>query len=253
MGTTIINVINSKGGVAKTTSSYNIACIMALKGKKVLMCDLDSQASLTISSGYSPLDFTTTIVDVFNDANKIAEAIYDTDIAGLSLLPSHPYLSATELNLINARSREKKLEKAFKLIDGVFDYIILDCPPQLSMVNINGLTASKYVVIPCETSYLSLVAVEQLIDTIAGVKEDLNENLEILGVIGTLYNKTKIDNEVMATLQSTYNVLGCIKRMTAVRRGFTKGLPIAITDSKSPVAVEYSNITDKIIEKVEGK
>lgn len=254
MGTTIIAVQNSKGGVAKTTSSVNIAARLSLMGKRTLLCDLDAQASATLSLGYNPLDFATTIVNVFEDASKVAEAIYDTDIEGLSLMPSHPLLSSTELSLISMHNREKRLAKGLKLIDGVFDFIILDCPPQLSLVTVNALACSNFLLVPCETSQLAYYALEQLMDTVAGVKEDLNENIEVLGVIATLYDcRSLLDRDTLASMQNNYETLGVVKRLASAKRGLGKGLPVVITEPKSQVAISYRNITDKIIEKVEGR
>lgn len=247
----VIAVSNQKGGVTKTTSTFNIATALALRGKKVLQIDLDAQSNLTISSGYNPTEFDKTIVDVFDNDKHIVNAIYEVEgIEGLSLLPAHPYLAGTELKLMNQMSRERKLSKALKHIMGLFDYVLVDCPPQLSLTTINGLVSADFVLVPCECSQLSFFALQPLMDTIAGIKEELNENLEVLGVIATLYDsRTLIDKYVLEVLEKTYEVLGVIKRTVAAKRGLSKGLPVVITEPNSDISIEYKKIADKIIEK----
>ncbi len=246
----IIAIANQKGGVTKTTSTYNISAGLALRGKKVLMVDLDPQASLSLSAGYNPLDFETSIVQVFEDSNKIADAIYDTDIEGLSILPSHPLLASTELSLINARSRERKLEKALKLVEPLFDYIILDCPPQLSLITINALTAARYIIVPCGTSQLDYYALTQLFDTLSGVKEDLNSEIESLGILASLFDaRATEDKKTLEAMKVEYEVLGVLKRATAAKKVST-GLPVVVTRPRSEVSTEYMNVVDRIIGKV---
>lgn len=251
MKTKIICLSNQKGGVAKTTSTLNIASALALKGKKVLVVDLDAQCSLVLSMGYNPLDFNTSIADAFEKDLLITTAIYETEIENLSLIPSTPLLATLDLKLINQMSREKKLSKALKHLDGIYDFILLDSPPQLSLITINAFTASDYIIIPCETSQLSYYALDSLLDTIEGVKEELNEKLEIMGVIATLYdNRTLIDRMVLTSLQQKYEVLGVIKRTVAAKRGLDEGIPVVIKEPKSEIACEYKKIADLIISKV---
>lgn len=248
----VIAISNQKGGVTKTTSTFNIAVALTLRGKRVLQVDLDAQSNLTISSGYNPTEFDKTIVNVFDNDMEIVNAIYGVeDIWNLSLLPAHPYLAGTELKLMNQMSRERKLLKALKHVKELFDFILIDCPPQLSLTTINGLVASDFVLVPCECSQLSFYALQPLMDTITGIKEELNEGIEIIGVIATLYDsRTLIDKYVLEELEKSYEVLGIIKRTVAAKRGLQKGLPVVITEPNSEIAVEYKKIADKIIEKV---
>lgn len=247
----VIAVSNQKGGVGKTTSLLNISVVLAQKGFKVLMIDSDPQASLTLSLSFNPLDFEKSLVDVYEKDTEIINSIYDTEIEGLSLIPSTPLLASIDLKLINQMSRERKLAKALNHIKGLFDFILIDNGPNLSLLSINSLSSADFVLVVCETSQLSYFALDPLMDTIAGIKEELNENLEILGVIATLYDsRTLIDKYVLESLQSNYEVLGVIKRTVAAKRGLQKGLPVVLTEPNSDIAVEYKKIADLIIEKV---
>lgn len=250
----VISIANQKGGVAKTTSSFNLATSLTLEGYRVLMIDLDPQASLTLSAGYNPLDFNTNICNVLNN-EPIEESIYKTDIQNLSLIPSLTRLAGMEMTLIQTRAREQKLKKAVDKIRSSYDYIIIDCPPQLSILTINAFTASDYVVIPCETSMLACYALEELGESIEGVKEDLNSELTILGVIATLYDsRTNSDKKILEALKQNYPLLGVIKKSVSARKGLELGLPVVINEPQSDVAVEYRQIARSLVTKIgEGR
>lgn len=248
----VISISNQKGGVTKTTTTYNLSVSLAQRGKRVLQIDLDAQSNLTISSGFNPLDFDKTVVDVLEDDKEIVNAIYEVDgIEGLSILPANPYLAGSELKLMNQMSREKKLLKAINHIKGLYDFILIDNSPALSLLLINSLVASDYVLIPCSTAQLSYYALEPLMDTVAGIQEELNENLKVLGVIASMYDsRTTIDNMVLKELESNYELLGVIRRTVKAKKGINQGLPVVITEPNSDIALEYKRIADKIIEKV---
>ena len=152
-----IAIDNQKGGVTKTTATFNIAAAMAEQGKKVLMVDLDSQASLTISAGLEPLDMEYTVCDLLKKRRvETAKCVYKLEnIKNLSIIPSIIDLAALEMELQGRTSREKILSRSLKEIKDDYDYIIIDCPPQLSILTLNALAACDYVIIPCKTDYLS--------------------------------------------------------------------------------------------------
>ena len=248
----IISMGMQKGGVAKTTSVYNVSAVLANKGYKVLMIDFDPQASLTLSAGYNPLDFETTICDVLSESRTpITEVIYNVSaINNLQLVPSLTTLAAKEINLLNERARENKLKKALQVVKKAYDYIVIDCPPQLSLLTINAFTASDYILIPCETSKLSFFALGELFKTIKDIQEDLNEDLKILGVVATLYDQRitshkDILNQLYGLEQC--EVLGIVKKVAAAQKGLGEGLPVVITEPNHEVTAAYIDIAEKVI------
>ena len=248
----IISMGMQKGGVAKTTSVYNLSAVLANKGNKVLMIDFDPQASLTLSAGYNPLDFETTICDVLSESRMpMTEVIYKVSaINNLELVPSLTTLAAKEINLLNERARENRLKKALQIVKNAYDYIIIDCPPQLSLLTINAFTASDYIVIPCETSKLSFFALGELFKTIKEIQEDLNEDLKILGIIATLYDqRINGHKDILNQLHEfeQCEVLGVVKKVAAAQKGLGEGLPVVITEPTHEVTTAYIEIAEKII------
>ena len=191
-------IVNQKGGVAKTTTTFNLATALAAQGHNVLMVDLDPQASLTISTGISPESYgNENICRLFQRKNKTANYALRVDSTAeatgdrLYLIPSDINLAATEMDIFAKTSREKLLKKALKQVEDHFDYCFIDCPPNLGMLTINALTAADEVIVPTKPEYLSYRGLAALFETIEEIKEDeyLNPDLKIKGVIITLYQK----------------------------------------------------------------
>ncbi len=253
----IIAVGNQKGGVGKSTTIYNLGVCMAQKGLNVLMVDMDVQSSLTQSCGMSPMQFEVNITALFEDkpAEKIADAIYDIglDLKGnLHIIPSTPMLASLEMSLVQARNREFRLRKALQYIKDAYDCILIDCMPSLSLLTINSLTAADYLVIPAECSRLAHFAFELFLETTEGIKEDLNENLKVLGVIASMYDsRATEDREVLAELKENYTTLGIIKRTTIAKKYVKMGIPAVLGNPKALISQEYQTITDKILKLVE--
>lgn len=247
----VIAFANQKGGVAKTTSTHNIAVALANKGKKVLMIDLDSQASLTISAGLEPTDYELNIVSVLHKDNIDMEKVILPVSENLSLIPSIIDLAALEMDMLSRTSREKILDRAVKKIKNNYDFILIDCPPQLSILTLNALSASDFVIVPVKTDYLSYRGITQLEDTIKDVQELINPNLKFLGVIATLHEKViNDDKEILAALEKNYHVLGVVKKMVAARKGVYSGLAVVDLDPNSDVAKAYVAIADNILKEV---
>lgn len=244
----IISVINQKGGVAKTTSTFNIAGNLAGEGYKVLQIDIDPQASLTIANGIEPEEIDKSIYDVLCEGVDIKEVIYEVG-DNLSLAVSNLDLSVAEISLVNMMARETVLKKALRAIREDFDYILIDCPPNLGLLTINALCASDRVLIPVSTDYLSLRGVDLLVGTVDKVRDNLNENLEILGLVATMYDsRTRHSNEILDIFKEKHNLLGVISESVRVKDSILASVPLGEFDPGHKTAKEYKEVTDKIVE-----
>jgi chromosome partitioning protein len=244
----IIAFANQKGGVAKTTSTHNIGVALAQKGKRVLLLDLDSQASLTISTGIEPLDVEQNIINVLDkgkcDIRECIQKINDN----LHIITSTIDLASLEMEMLSRASREKILDRALEPIKGEYDFILIDCPPQLSILTINALSCADGVIIPCKTDYLSYRGIEQLMETIAEVKELINPKLEVLGTIATLFNmRANDDKDILNGLKASYNVLGVVKMLVSAKKGIYDGMAVVESEPKSEISVEYIKIADMLV------
>ena len=247
-------IVNQKGGVAKTTTTFNLATALAAQGHNVLMVDLDPQASLTISTGISPESYgNENICRLFQRKNKTANYALRVDSTAeatgdrLYLIPSDINLAATEMDIFAKTSREKLLKKALKQIEAHFDYCFIDCPPNLGMLTINALTAADEVIVPTKPEYLSYRGLAALFETINEIKEDedLNPNLKIRGVIITLYQKIIKDQRAMVELlKEKYPVLGIIKQSADAYRSIDTGTPVIISNKNSEISLAYTSIAE---------
>ena len=244
----IIAFANQKGGVAKTTSTFNVAASLSEQGYRVLMIDLDSQASLTISVGLEPYECAQSIVNVLKrEKSNVEDAIVSLNL-NLDIVPSCLDLARLEMEMIGRSMRETILRRALASIKDKYDYILIDCPPQLAILTLNALSAADEVVIPVKADYLAYRGVELLMETIEGVKSLINPNLIVRGVVVTMYEKrSNDDKDVLEVLQEKYKVLGIVKKTVAVKKGIYDGLSVVQTDPKSDVAQEYNKIASCII------
>jgi len=236
----VIAIANQKGGVAKTTTTHNLGAAMAAAGKRVLLIDLDSQASLTISVGLEPLEVERTIVDVLRkDGTPLMECVQQLSDR-LHIVTSIIDLAPMEMELLSRASREKILDRALREARGQYDYILIDCPPQLSILTINALSCADGVVIPVKTDYLAYRGLTQLQDSIQEIQELINPELKVLGVIATLYD-TRVgdDHDILDLLQKEYNLLGVIKRLAVAKKGIYDGLAAVEQAPSSELAKEY--------------
>ena len=245
----VIAIANQKGGVAKTTCTHNIGVALAAKGKKVLLIDFDSQASLTISVGIEPLDIENNIVSALRKNGRPIKECVSKVKCNLFIVTSIIDLAQLEMEMMTRASREKILDRSLDSIKKEYDYILIDCPPQLSILTINALSCADGVIIPVKTDYLAYRGLTQLKDTIAEIKELINLELKNLGVIATLYEmKIKDDNEILQELQKKYNVIGVIKKLAIAKKGIYDGQSVIEQSPSSELAVEYIKIANIICE-----
>lgn len=245
----VIAMANQKGGVAKTTCTHNLGVALAIRGKKVLLIDFDSQASLTISVGIEPLDVENNIVSALRKNGKpITECVNKLN-SNLFIVTSIIDLAQIEMEMMTRASREKILDRALTPLKKEYDYIIIDCPPQLSILTINALSCADSVIIPVKTDYLAYRGLTQLEDTIAEIQELINPGLKKLGIIATLYEmKIKDDTEILQELQKKYEVIGIIKKLAIAKKGIYDGQSAIEQNPSSELALEYMKIAEMICE-----
>ena len=243
----IISMVNQKGGVAKTTSTLNIGALLAEQGKKVLMIDLDPQSSLTISLGIEEEQFEYSMYDVMCEGIEIDKVILQVK-ENLFIAPAIIDLSVAELQLVNEMARESLLKKRIAKIKDDYDYIVIDCPPSLGLLVVNALNVTDKVIIPCTTSYLSYRGLKLLLNTVEKVKNNLNFELEVMGVIATMYDKrTTHAREVLELLEEKHKVLGKIGTSIQAQDCILEGKALVDYNSKHPIVQAYREVVEVII------
>lgn len=187
--TRIIAIVNQKGGVGKTTTTINLAAALTLRGKKVLLIDLDPQGNAATGLGIPRASRDVTVYDIFVDEASIEAASMVTSVEGLSLVPSHMDLAGVELELGDRAGRTTILQRALDAVQGEYDYVLIDCPPSLNLLTVNALTAARSVVVPLQCEFFALEGLSQLLQTVEMAKAQINPALVIDGVIMTMYDK----------------------------------------------------------------
>ena len=250
MGKTIA-IANQKGGVGKTTTSINLSASLAAKGKKVLVIDTDPQGNTTSGFGVEKNDLDNTVYELMLSECSIKECILKDVIDGVSIIPSNVNLAAAEIELIGVDLNENLINKKKKWIKDSFDYIIIDCPPSLSMLTINAMTTADTVLVPIQCEYYALEGLSQLIHTINLVKERLNPDLDIEGVVFTMYDsRTNLSMQVVENVKSNLSqkvFQTLIPRNIRLAEAPSYGMPINAYDPKSAGAEAYMQLAEEVI------
>ena len=251
----IIAVANQKGGVGKTTTSINLAACLAEKGKKVLAVDMDPQGNLTSGLGVDKDSVEKSIYELIIGEVDIKEVINKEVLENLDIIPTSIDLSAAEIELIGVDDKEYILRNAIDQVKDQYDFVIIDCPPSLSMLTINAMTTADSVIVPIQCEYYALEGLSQLIHTVELVKDRLNSKLEIEGVVFTMYDaRTNLSLQVVENVkdnlqQNIYKTI--IPRNIRLAEAPSDELPIKKYDPKSTGAESYMRLADEIIEKEE--
>lgn len=253
--TTVISVTNQKGGVGKTTSSINIAYYLAKSGKKTLLIDFDPQGNATSGLGIDKESLDGTMTEVMLETKLLKEVIIKTDFKNLFLAPSTPHLANTEVELAQANRRFTRLRNA---IDNTptFDYVIIDSPPSLSLLTVNGLIAARYVLLPVQAEFYALEGLGQLLETMKLVRKNMNPTLDLLGVLPTMVDKrTSLSTQVHEEIKKHFPgrvFKNTIPRNIRLAEAPSHGLPIGEYDRWSKGARAYKSVTKEIEERVDG-
>jgi chromosome partitioning protein len=245
-----ISVVNQKGGVGKSTTAINVAAYLAKAGKKTLLVDIDPQSNATSGLGIN-LTNGPSVYHTLIGESKASEVMLQTQVKNLWLIPSTIELAGAEIELVAAFSREYKLKKALEEVKNQFDFIIIDSPPSLGLLTVNALAAADELIIPIQCEYYALEGVSKLMDTIKLVRNNLNPELEIMGVLLTMYDtRTRLSHQVSEEVR---NYFGDLVFKTVVPRNIrlseapSYGQPILIYDPTSKGAEAYRKITREVI------
>ena len=249
----IIAIANQKGGVGKTTTSINLSSCIAAKGKKVLVVDIDPQGNTTSGYGIEKNDLDNTIYELMLGDCSIEDCIIKDVIENISILPSNVNLAAAEIELIGVDKKEYILKNEIDWVKDRYDYIIIDCPPSLSLLTVNAMTTADSVLVPIQCEYYALEGLSQLIHTVNLVKERLNPNLEMEGVVFTMYDsRTNLSAQVVENVKSHLNqkvYRTVIPRNIRLAEAPSYGQPINIYDPKSAGAESYPALAEAVIDR----
>ena len=249
----IIALANQKGGVGKTTSSINLAASLAVLEYRTLLVDADPQANATSGIGYDPREIKASIYECIINSVEPRDAILATRTPNLDLLPAHIDLVGAEIEMINLPDREHKMKEVFAKIKDQYDFIIIDCSPSLGLITINSLTAADSVIVPVQCEYFALEGLGKLLNTIKIVQSRLNPNLQIEGILLTMYDvRLRLSNQVVEEVRTHFQGLvfdTIIQRNTRLSEAPSFGVSVIMHDASSKGAINYLNLAKEILQK----
>lgn len=249
----IIVIANQKGGVGKTTTAINLAACLGVLEKKVLLVDADPQANSTSGVGYDPREIKSGLYECLVDNLSPRDAIVKTESPNLDLLPAHIDLVGAELELVSQQNREFILKGILEQVKSSYDYIIIDCAPSLGIVTTNALTAANSIIIPIQCEYFALEGLGKLLNTIKIVQNRLNKELDIEGLLLTMYDtRLRLSNQVVEEVKTHFQEMvfnTIIQRNVRLSEAPSFGQTIIMHDANSKGAINYLNLAKELLEK----
>jgi chromosome partitioning protein len=251
----IISITNQKGGVGKTTTAINLSACIAQTGRRVLLVDLDPQGNSTSGLGVTRKKDMQTSYDVLIDDVPVQDAIRKTMIDTLDILPSRIELAGAEVELVSMMAREQRLKQTLSQVADRYDYIFIDCPPSLGLLTLNALTASDSLLVPIQCEYYALEGLSQLMNTVKLVRRNLNNKLDIQGVVLTMFSSRlnlciQVVEEVKKYFrEKVYNTI--IPRSVRMSEAPSHGMPITLYDARNIGAKAYTNLAEEFIKREE--
>ena len=251
----VIAIANQKGGVGKTTTAINLAASLAILEHRTLLIDADPQANATSGIGFDPRNIKTSIYECIINEVEPRDIILSTDTPNLDLIPAHIDLVGAEIEMINLPNREMMMRQAISKIKDQYEFIIIDCSPSLGLITVNSLTAADSVIVPVQCEYFALEGLGKLLNTIKIVQSRLNPDLEIEGILLTMYDsRLRLSNQVVDEVKTHFQQMvfdTIIQRNIRLGEAPSFGLSVLMHDANSSGAINYLNLAREILQKNE--